>query len=55
MQVIYFKEMLIPSDPLEHAICSDGPPKCATSNLQVTVSEGPRRNLEDYYRDWRKD
>lgn len=25
MQVIYFKDMLIPTDPLEQGLCSDGP------------------------------
>jgi len=33
MQVIYFKELLIPSDPLEQALCSDGPYNCQNKQL----------------------
>jgi hypothetical protein len=35
MQVIYFKDMLIPIDPQEQGLCSDGPynpPKGANIN-----------------------
>lgn len=55
MQVIYFKELLIPSDPLEQAVCSDGPYNSTNKQVPVTVTDAPRRSLEDYYRDWRKD
>ena len=64
MQVIYFKEMLIPSDPLEHSICSDGPftnislsnvKSQSTANLPIVTSEPIRRNLEDFFKDWKRD
>ncbi len=69
MQVIYFRDMLIPSDPIEQYICSDGPLPSTTStssgkstsgggqvNAPTTlISDSLKRNLEDFYKDWKKD
>ena len=67
MQVIYFRDMLIPSDPFEQFLCSDGP---LSSNLSTSssksavgqvntpttvISDSLKRSLEDFYKDWKKD
>ena len=57
MQVMYFRDMLIPSDPLEQGMCSDGPStvKGPTTTSTTTVSEPIKRSLDEFYYDWKRD
>lgn len=54
MQVMYFRDMLIPSDPLETAMCSDGP-STVKGGPTSTVSEPIKRSLDEFYYDWKRD
>ncbi|TNV82917.1 hypothetical protein FGO68_gene12772 [Halteria grandinella] len=55
MQKIYFKDMLIPSDPIEQMICSDGPYKQPTQLQLITCDNALRKSLDDFYFDWLAD